>query len=80
MTTMSEAAISSSVERPDRVDEKGLKIDDITPTEETDTDIENGHMKELEVDVQKILGEEGIEDIDGDDSPYPEGISSLDIS
>lgn len=70
---MSEVAISSSVDRPDRVDEKGLKVDDITPNEETDTDMENGHMKELEVDVAKILGEEGIEDIDGEDSPYPEG-------
>lgn len=75
---MSDAAISSD-DGPERFNEKGLKIDKITRDEETDLnngDMENGHLKELEVDVSKVLGEEGLEDIDGDDSPYPEGMSS----
>lgn len=31
------------------------------------------HMQELEVDVGKILNDEGLDDIEGDTSPYPEG-------
>lgn len=75
---MSDAAISNE-ESPHRVDEKGVEKDNISPNETSDVshgDMENGHLKELEVDVSKVLGEEGIEDIDGDDSPYPEGIFS----
>ncbi|TGO70899.1 hypothetical protein BELL_0649g00070 [Botrytis elliptica] len=30
------------------------------------------HMQELEVDVGKILNDEGLDDIEGDTSPYPE--------
>lgn len=72
---MSDAAISSN--GPERFDEKDVKIERITRNEDADVDngdMENGHLKELEVDVSKVLGEEGIEDIDGDDSPYPEGM------
>lgn len=36
-------------------------------------DIENGHLQELEVDVQKVLEDQKIEDIESDTSPYPEG-------
>lgn len=67
---------------PERVHDKDVKMDSITKNEEdlNDGDMENGHMKELEVDVSKVLQEEGIEDIDGDDSPYPEGMSSPRVS
>lgn len=47
--------------------------------EKTDKDqnaeinVETQHMQELEVDVGKILNDEGLEDIEGDTSPYPEG-------
>ena len=73
---MSDAAISSD-DGPDRFNEKDVKIDKIARDDEADLrngDMENGHLKELEVDVSKVLEEEGLEDIDGDDSPYPEGM------
>lgn len=35
--------------------------------------MENGHLQELEVDMGIILKEDGLEDIEGDQSPYPEG-------
>jgi hypothetical protein len=71
-------AATSSDDGPERFNEKDVKIDKITRDEDIDLnngDMENGHLKELEVDVSKVLGEEGLEDIDGDDSPYPEGMS-----
>jgi hypothetical protein len=35
----------------------------------------HGHLQELEVDVERVIREEREEDIDGDESPYPEGNS-----
>lgn len=64
-------AVISSGEWPDRVDEKSAEPDAITPSDEAE--LEHGHLKELEVDVSKVVGEEGLEDYDGDESPYPEG-------
>lgn len=37
-------------------------------------DIEHGHLQEIEVDMNKILGDADIEDLDAHTSPYPEGI------
>lgn len=37
-------------------------------------DVENGHLQELEVDMQHVLEDQGLDDIDGDTSPYPEGM------
>jgi hypothetical protein len=44
-------------------------------TEGTDDDVEigHGHLKELEVDVAKVLAENQSFDLDSDHSPYPEG-------
>ena len=42
-----------------------------------ETDEETGHMQELEVDVSQILKDAGLEDIEGDQSPYPEGIHDI---
>lgn len=36
-------------------------------------DIEHGHMQEIEVDMDKVLGDAEIESIEADTSPYPEG-------
>lgn len=41
----------------------------VTNSVNNDFEIENGHMQELEVDVAKVLQEEGLEDIEGDQSP-----------
>lgn len=38
-------------------------------------DLENGHMQEIEVDMDKVLGDGNAEDIEADTSPYPEGES-----
>lgn len=38
-------------------------------------DVENGHMQEIEVDMDKVLGDVSVEDIEADTSPYPEGES-----
>lgn len=37
------------------------------------TDIEHGHLQEIEVDVDKVLHDGEIKDVDADTSPYPEG-------
>ena len=36
-------------------------------------DVEHGHLQELEVDMDKVLGDADIESLDADTSPYPEG-------
>ncbi|TIA25895.1 small oligopeptide transporter, OPT family [Aureobasidium pullulans] len=36
------------------------------------TDIEHGHLQEIEVDVDKVLHDGEVKDVDGDTSPYPE--------
>lgn len=47
---------------------------------EPDHDVEVGHevthehLKELEVDVAKVLGDDQSFDLDSDHSPYPEGM------
>lgn len=38
-------------------------------SDDNDFEIENGHMQELEVDVAKVFQEDGLEDIEGDQSP-----------
>ena len=55
------------------MDEK--KIDTEVDAENIDSGFGDGHMQELEVDMDGILKEDG-EEIDGDHSPYAEGISS----
>jgi hypothetical protein len=37
-------------------------------------DIEHGHLKEIEVDIDAVLHDGQVKDIDEDTSPYPEGI------
>jgi hypothetical protein len=46
------------------------------PAVESDNEAgtEHGHLQELEVDLNLILKEEGEEDFEGDQSPYPEGV------
>jgi OPT family oligopeptide transporter len=40
--------------------------------EKTGLDEEHGHLQELEVDIGQVLEDSGIDDIEGDHSPYPE--------
>lgn len=42
-------------------------------------ELEHGHLKELEVDVAKVLGEGGEHSIEEDTSPYPEGDVALSL-
>lgn len=37
------------------------------------TDIEHGHLQEIEVDVDRVLHDQGVKDVNADTSPYPEG-------
>jgi hypothetical protein len=37
-------------------------------------EVVDGHLKELEVDVAKVLGDDQSFDFDSDHSPYPEGM------
>lgn len=60
---------------PSGVDEKKMETE--FDAENNDFGFEDGHMQELEVDMDEILKEDGEEDIDGDHSPYAEGISSI---
>lgn len=39
------------------------------------TDVEAGHLQEIEVDVDRTLHDQGVKDVDADTSPYPEGRS-----
>jgi hypothetical protein len=64
---------------PGGLDEK--KVNAEVNTENDDSGLEDGHMQELEVDMDGILKDGGEEDIDGDHSPYAEGsFSLLDLS
>lgn len=55
-------------------DEKKAPID----TESGDgTELDTGHLQELEVDLGLIVKEGGLIDIEGDQSPYPEGKSTI---
>ena len=58
------------------------KVDDVTGKggksgevnhDVQDVDIEHGHLQDIEVDVDKVLHDEGIKGLDADTSPYPEG-------
>lgn len=78
--------MSGSVERvsshESHQDEKtALPTDEkmATPAQESDNEatLEHGHMQELEVDMALVLKEEGEEDYEGDQSPYPEGALTL---
>ena len=62
------------------VDEKkGDGVVGVTGREDG-TDVEDGHMQELEVDMGHVLEDKGIEDIEGDTSPYPEGMFAIKIA
>ena len=63
---------------PSGVGEK--KVHTEVDPENDDSGLEYGYMQELEVDIDGILRDGGEEDIDGDHSPYAEGISSLSIA
>jgi hypothetical protein len=41
---------------------------------EVGPEVEHGHLKELEVDVAKVLVDDQSFDFDSDHSPYPEGM------
>lgn len=56
---------------PHKRNEKVTEGKDIDASDEIG--LEHGHMQELEVDLHKILKEEEVSDIDGDESPYAEG-------
>lgn len=43
------------------------------------TDIEHGHLQEIEVDVDKVLHDGEVKDVDADTSPYPEGMLTVDF-
>ncbi|TAQ84477.1 hypothetical protein B7494_g7199 [Chlorociboria aeruginascens] len=64
-------------EIPDVHEEPSSKLDEktVSPTidsENGDIELEHGHIRELEVDLGEVLKEEGLGDIEGDKSPYPE--------
>jgi len=58
---------------PSGIDEK--KVNTEVGAENNDSGLEDGDMQELEVDMDGILKDDREEDIDGDHSPYAEGIS-----
>lgn len=47
----------------------------VTSAQDLDLELEHGHLMDLEVDVQHVVGDVGIDDIEGGSSPYPEGWS-----
>lgn len=78
-------SLRRSVENPAALDQKGVEVDEEKSDElvgisndkkagfEATLDVENGHLQELEVDMRHILKDQGLDDINGDSSPYPEG-------
>lgn len=56
------------------MDEK--TVSPVTILQDGETELEHGHMQELEVNVARVLKEDGLEGIEGDQSPYPEGLSA----
>lgn len=59
---------------PSGMDEKKGNAE-IDP-ENNESGPEDGHLQELEVDMDLILKDDGEEDYAGDHSPYPEGTAS----
>jgi hypothetical protein len=59
---------------PTEMDEKMVNTE-VDP-ENNDSGREDGHIQELEVDMDVILKDGGEENYAGDHSPYPEGTSS----
>ena len=59
----------SNNESPERLDEKELKTD----SDPVNAELEHGHLKELEVDVDKVFHDVRQHSIEEDTSPYPEG-------
>jgi len=53
----------------------GEKSGIVTHDLDSEAGLQHGHLQELEVDLNIILKESGEEDFDGDQSPYPEGMS-----
>ena len=74
-----------------RRDTNSVQLNTLTPSQNTEvdpdkkdadvevlaepTDVEHGHLQEIEVDVDKVLQDGEIKDLDADTSPYPEGIA-----
>jgi hypothetical protein len=58
---------------PEKWVEKGDMKDVGSDVNIAESGNETGHLQELEVDIAVILKEDGEEDIEGDQSPYPEG-------
>lgn len=52
---------------------KGLDTEKPSGLEENDVEVAPGHLKEIEVDVAKAIGETEEYDEDSEHSPYPEG-------
>lgn len=48
--------------------------DPITMEPNQDVEVGQAHLKELEVDVAQVLGDDKSFDLDSDHSPYPEGM------
>ena len=53
------------------------KTESITEKEVEAAGVEHGHLQELEVDLSKTLQEAGIDEIESDHSPYPEGMKEV---
>lgn len=43
----------------------------------TESDVEHGHLEDLEVDIGKVLRERQEHNLEDDTSPYPEGTPIL---
>ena len=53
------------------------KTNSINEKEVEAVGVEHGHLQELEVDLNKTLQEVGVDDVESDHSPYPEGIKEF---
>ncbi len=68
--------MSTAIEPPEYSPEKGNEkkvIEDHEGNASDEIGLEHGHLQDLEVDLDKVLNEEDLQDIDGDESPYAEG-------
>lgn len=54
---------------------KGVADTAVTSAQDVNIELEHGHLRDLEVDVYRVVGEGGIDYIEADTSPYPEGWS-----
>jgi len=72
MNTLNESGIAEELDNGDSSKAKAEKGGEYVSEA---PDVEQGHLQEIEVDVDRVMHDEGVKDLEADTSPYPEGLT-----